>query len=109
MRALTAALAAIALAAAMSVSALADTAPIENSPDLPWTNPTHESTLELLLTRIAAHIADKEVTVRCEGETDWRKLVIERGGDPNAELGYVGVDFNRRTGQLRFLADFAEL
>ena len=48
-------------------------------------------------------------TIRCEGDTDWRKLVTERGGDPNAELGYVGVDFSRRTGELRSLADFAEL
>ena len=35
--------------------------------------------------------------------------MTERGGDPNAELGYVGVDFSRRTGELRSLATFAEL
>ncbi len=94
---------------AATVSASADTTPIPDSPDLPWTNPTHEGELELLLSRVATHIANKPVTVRCEGDTDWRKLVTERGGDPDAELGYVGVDFSRRTGELRFLADFAEL
>jgi hypothetical protein len=109
MRSLLAALAVLGLAVTVAVSASADTAPIEDSPDLPWTDPTHETALELLLSRISANIAQQAVTVRCEGETDWRKLVAERGGDPNAELGYVGVDFNRRTGQLRWLADFAEL
>ena len=49
------------------------------------------------------------MTIRCEGDTDWRKLVTERGGDPDAELGYVGVDFSRRTGELRSLASFTEL
>jgi hypothetical protein len=110
MRALLALIAAVGLAAtAATVSAQADTATVADSPDLPWTNPAHESELELLLSRIAAEIAGKDVTIRCEGDTDWRKLVLERGGDPNSELGYVGVDFSRRTGELRFLADFAEL
>ena len=110
MRAMLALFAVIGLAvAAVTVSASADTAPVADSPDLPWTNPTHETELELLLSRIATHIAKKDVTVRCEGDTDWRKLVTERGGDPDAELGYVGVDFSRRTGELRSLADFAEL
>ena len=63
----------------------------------------------MLLSTIASRIAKQDVTIRCEGDTDWRKLVTERGGDPDAELGYVGVDFSRRTGELRFLADFAEL
>jgi hypothetical protein len=102
-------LVALALAAAVTGPASADTAPIESSPDLPWTNPTHESSLELLLSRIATTIAKRPVTIRCEGETDWRKLITERGGDPSAELGYVGVDFNFFTGQLRSMADFSEL
>jgi hypothetical protein len=109
MRALVAAVAVLGVAAFATVSALADTAPFPDSPDLPWTNPTHESALEVALTRIASHIAGKDVKVRCQGDTDWRKLVLERGGDPNAELGYVGVDFSRRTGQIRWIADFAEL
>ncbi len=94
---------------AATVSASADTAPVVDSPDLPWTNPTHESELELLLSTIASQIAKKDVTIRCEGATDWRKLVTERGGDPDSELGYVGVDFSRRTGELRSLSNFAEL
>jgi hypothetical protein len=108
-RVLVAIVAALGLAVVAATASQADTAPIRNSPDLPWTNPTHESELEVLLSRIASHIAKKDVKMRCEGETDWRKLVTERGGDPNSELGYVGVDFSRRTGELRYLADFAEL
>jgi hypothetical protein len=108
--ALLAAIAALAvLAAGLVGGAAADTAPIPASPDLPWTHPTHESHLELLLSKIATTIAKKPVTIRCEGDTDWRKLVTERGGDPGAELGYVGVDFHPFTGQLRSLETFAEL
>jgi len=101
--------AALGLAVVAATASRADTAPIANTPDLPWTNPEHTSELELLLSRIATEIAGKDVTIRCEGDTDWRKLVTERGGDPNAELGCVGVDFSRRTGELRSLSDFAEL
>jgi hypothetical protein len=108
MRVVLAILAGLCLAVVAATASLADTAPIADSPDLPWTNPTHESQLELLLSKIAAEIAKKDVTVRCEGDTDWRKLVTERGGDPNAELGYVGVDFSPR-GRLRSIEPFAEL
>ena len=107
-RVVLAILAALGLAVVAATASRADTAPIADSPDLPWTNPTHESDLELLLSKIAAEIAKKDVTVRCEGDTDWRKLVTERGGDPNAELGYVGVDFSPR-GRLRSISPFAEL
>src|SRR5262245_12727569 len=109
MRGVLATLAVLGLTVVAVAASQADTAPIANSPDLPWTNPAHTSDLELLLSKIASEIARKDVTIRCEGDTDWRKLVTERGGDPDAELGYVGVDFNRRTGELRSLADFAEL
>jgi hypothetical protein len=109
MRVVLATFAALLLAVVAAAASRADTAVLPNSPDLPWTNPTHESELELLLSRIATEIAKKDVSVRCEGDTDWRKLVTERGGDPNAELGYVGVDFSRRTGELRSLSTFAEL
>jgi hypothetical protein len=100
--------AALVLAVAAAAVSRADTAPLADSPDLPWTNPDHTSGLELLLSRIASEIAHKDVTIRCEGETDWTKLVTERGGDPNAELGYVGVDYSRG-GRLRSISGFAEL
>ena len=109
MRAMAAVMAALSLAVVAAAASRADTAPLANSPDLPWTHPDHESGLELLLSKIATDIAKTDVTIRCEGQTDWRKLVLERGGDPDSELGYVGVDFNRRTGELRSLATFAEV
>ena len=108
MRVVLATVAALVLAVVAATASHADTAPLADSPDLPWTNPTHESGLELLLSRIATEIARRDVTIRCEGDTDWRKLVAERGGDPDAELGYVGVDYTPR-GRLRSVADFAEL
>jgi hypothetical protein len=100
-----AALAALAVAAA---GARGDTAPIADSPDLPWTDPQHQSSLEVLATRIASTIAGRAVTVRCEGDTDWRALVLRQGADPTAELGYVGVSFDS-AGRLTSLATAAEL
>ena len=97
------------VALAASVQAVrADTAPIQDSPDLPWTNPDHQSSLEVLASRIATAIAGRPVAVRCEGDTDWRALVARQGGNPDSELGYVGVSFDSR-GQLTSLAGAAEL
>jgi hypothetical protein len=95
-----------ALAAQVGVAARADTAPIADSPDLPWTNPTHESSLEVLASKIASAIAKRPVTIRCEGDTDWVALVLQGGGNPDSELGYVGVSF--RNGQVN-ITTFAEL
>ena len=99
-----------AVLAALSVSAhaRADTAPIQDSPDLPWTNPDHQSSLEVLASKIATTIAGLPVAVRCEGDTDWRALVSRQGGSPDSELGYVGVRFDSK-GQLTSLATAAEL
>jgi len=98
----------LALLAAPAVQA--DTAPIANTPDLPWTNPDHQSNLEQLLGPIASHIAGRDVTVRCEGDTDWVTLVQQGGGDPSSELGYVrGTLYNSVTGKLVSLPTFTEL
>jgi hypothetical protein len=107
-RVVLAIVAVLGLAAVAGTVARADTAPLADSPDLPWTNPDHTSALEVLLSKLASTIAGKDVTIRCEGDTDWRKLVTERGGDPDAELGYVGVDYSRG-GRLRTISSFAEL
>jgi hypothetical protein len=101
-------LAAVALVA-LAGTALGDTAPIPTSPDLPWTDPAHQSPLELLAGRIASHIAGRPVTVRCEGDTDWAMLVSQAGGDPSAELGYVATSWNSVTGQLVSASSVAEL
>src|SRR4051794_35612837 len=108
MRAILAILAALVLAAVAASATRADTAPLADSPDLPWTNPEHTSGLEVLLSGIASQIAGKDVAIRCEGETDWRKLVTETGGDPDAEYGHVVVDYSPR-GRLRSIASFAEI
>ncbi len=62
----------------------------------------------MLASRIASTIAGRTVTVRCEGDTDWRALVARQGADPSAELGYVGVGF-AAGGQLTSLSTAAEL
>ena len=40
--------------------------------------------------------ANKQVSVRCEGDTDWASLVARSGGNPNSELGYVAANLQRR-------------
>ena len=93
----------------MPGGAAADTAPLPSSPDLPWTDPAHGSPLELLASQIASHIAGRPVAIHCEGDTDWGTLVRQRGGDPDAESGFVGTSWNSATGQLVGLSSYAEL
>lgn len=84
----------IAVACALVVShavAQADTAPISPTQDLPWTDPAHQSPLEVLAGQIASKIAGRQVGVRCEGETDWKTLTSQRDFDEASLLGYVGT------------------
>ncbi len=95
--------------AAAAAAGQRDTAPIQDTPDLPWTNPSHQSNLEVLLAPIASHIANRAVTARCEGDTDWVTLVTQQGGNPNAELGYVSATFSATTRTATSIATFMEL
>jgi hypothetical protein len=74
-------------------SAAADTATLPAGIGLPWTDPNHQSPLENLLAPIASTIANRQVTVHCEGDYDWATLVHQSGLDPAAELGYVTAWF----------------
>ena len=73
----------VALALACAPAAHADSSVIPDTPDLPWANPTHESPLELLASRIASEIAQRPVRVYCNGQTEWAA-----GRAPSA-WGYV--------------------
>lgn len=76
-------------------SAFADTAAIQVvDGTLPWTDPNHQSALENLAGQIASHVANRPVTVRCEGDNDWAGLAKERGFDPSLELGYVEASWH---------------
>lgn len=96
--ALTVVLVAVALLAVVA-QASADTAPI-NVPtgSLPWTDPNHQSPLEVFASGIASHIANRSVTVRCEGQSDWDALAQTYGFDPAQEAGYVGFGWYTRGG-----------
>lgn len=74
-----------------TASARADTVTIPLDTGLPWVDPQHRSPLEVLASTIATRIAERPVTIRCEGDNDWAKLTRERNVDANAGLGYVGV------------------
>jgi hypothetical protein len=92
-----------------TAAALADTAPISSSSALPGSDPNHETPTELLASQIASHIANKQVSIDCEGDSDWAQLVSGYGGDPNAESGYVPSQWNSATGQLVSLSSTAYL
>jgi hypothetical protein len=99
----------VAALAAQTGVARADTAPIVDSPDLPWTNPDHQSSLEVLASSIASVIAKRPVTVRCEGDTDWFNLVLQSRGNPASELGYVGVSVGGADGLTVTVSTVTEL
>jgi hypothetical protein len=102
-----------ALALLVPAAASADSAPITIAPgSLPWTDPSHHSALEVLASSIASHVANRSVTVRCEGQTDWDALARDGGFDPALEAGYVGFGLYTRGGQPvgePQIDDFAEL
>ena len=95
-------------AASFPAPSLAETSPIPPTTDPPWTDPAHGSSLEVLAGQIASRIANRQVTIRCEGEYDWGLLVSRRGGDPNAELGYVSARWYS-SGRLSDISGFAEI
>lgn len=88
-------------------SAFGDTAPVPAG--LQWTDPAHDTPLELLAGRIASHIAGAPVTVHCENDGDWTTVVAQMGGDPNSESGFVATQWNGSTGELLTLSSVAEL
>lgn len=74
---------------AAAPAAMADTVVLPNDGALPWTDPAHHSPLEQLASGVATRIADRPVTVQCDGETEWNTFAAQHGIDPAVELGYV--------------------
>ena len=103
--------AAVVLAALLSLTAgaLGDTQPVPPSAPAPWADPSHQSPLEVLASRIATHIAGKQVAIHCESDSDWSTVVTQAGGDPAGESGFVATQWNGATGQLLSLSTVAEL
>jgi len=88
---LVCALLAGALAAVAASSARADTPVLPDDGSLPWTDPAHASPLEQFLTGLASEVAERQVRVYCNGETDWNSLGSQREFDPNGVGGFVDV------------------
>lgn len=84
-RGLVAVAAVVIAALAIASAALADTAVIPDDGSLPWTDPNHQTPLELVDGKIASAIVGRPVTVWCEGATDWGNLHA-----PDAD-GYVNI------------------
>jgi hypothetical protein len=83
-------LATIACSACIGVSlAQADTAVIPDTDSLPWTDPTHQSPLEVLASQIASSLAGRPVRAYCNGQTDWDTLAHNVGFDGSIVWGYV--------------------
>jgi hypothetical protein len=103
--------AAVVLAALLSLTAgaFADTQTVPPSAPAPWADPSHQSPLEVLASRIATHIAGKQVAIHCESDSDWSTVVTQAGGDPGGGSGFVATQWNGATGQLLSLSTVADL
>lgn len=97
----------LAVAGVTAAGARADTAPYADS-GLPWTDPAHRSPLEVLGGSIASTIAKRSVSIRCQGENDWRSLAEQAGFEPGGVLGYVRSLWTA-SGELHSIAESAEL
>jgi hypothetical protein len=84
-------------------------APLPAGSPVPGTDPGHATPLELLASTIASHIANRQVSVRCESDANWSTVVSQAGGDPNGESGFVATQWNGTTGQLLSLSPMMEL
>lgn len=82
-------LAAIAASAVAATTANADTGVIPDTPELPWSDPSHNTPLERLASEIASSIAQRPVRAYCNGQSDWEALNQRVGLDPAEVWGYV--------------------
>ena len=69
--------------------ASADSAVIPDTDALPWTDPSHQSPLEVLVSQIASSLAGRPVRAYCNGQTDWDTLARNVGFDGSMVWGYV--------------------
>lgn len=83
------AVAVAALAAFLSGQVRADAPVLPTTDSLPWTDPAHQSALEVLDSQIASEIAKRPVRSYCNGENDWNALGASREFDPNGIGGFV--------------------
>jgi len=93
----------------LAAGALGDTQPVPPSAAAPWSDPGHQSPLEVLASRIASQVTGKPVAIHCESDDDWNAVVTQAGGDPAGESGFVATQWNGATGQLMSLSSVAEL
>jgi len=98
----------LALVAALTApAALADSAPIPNDGSLPWSDPNHQTPVEVLGGKIASVIANRAVTVRCLNETDWSAELGRLGAPPDL-AGVVGAQWHE-DGSLAGIDSYTEL
>lgn len=79
----------VAMSAVAVPAALADSATIPNTGASPWSDPGHQSPLELVAGRVASTIAGRKVRVQCDDENAWQAFASEQSFDPGWVLGYV--------------------
>lgn len=67
----------------------ADSAVIPDTGALPWTDPAHQSPLEVLASQVASSLAGRPVRAYCNGQNDWDTLARDVGFDGTRVWGYV--------------------
>ena len=68
--------------------ASADRAVIPDTPNLPWSDPGHQTAFELLASGVASRIVGRDVYVHCHGRGDWSSLTAAVMS-PEIEWGFV--------------------
>ena len=79
----------LAWAGVTAASARADVGVIPDTPDLPWSDPAHNTALEHLASDVASQIAQRPVRAYCNGQADWDALATRAGFDASLVWGYV--------------------
>ena len=61
---------------------------IPDTPNLPWSDPGHQSAFELLASGVASQIVGRDVYVHCHGRRDWSSLTAATMS-PEIEWGFI--------------------
>ena len=73
----------------------AENAVIQPSSELPWSDPAHQTPIEVYASQVASASAKRTVRVYCHGASEWAAIAKS----PNV-LGYVGVRYIVSTGRI---------
>jgi hypothetical protein len=76
---------------------------------LPWSDPAHQTQLEVYASQVATQVIGRTVRVQCHGTGEWAGLASQWGFDPARLVGFVGWYYNRFTLRIVQVEDIVHL